>query len=166
MRLSSPSLLAGSLDQKSPAISGNVVFGLFAVAAACVIWIDRLTSGAAMLSGLVVLLPGVWFPVAAQLAHSMPLLLCATALGGLSAALGYRGSLEEANRIAPSDQRSEVVSSYLAAVHGGNSVPVIGIGLLAAITSSTTAHVSFALIITLLACIALGVGFKASLNEN
>ena len=96
----------------------------------------------------------------------MPLLLCATALGGLSAALGYRGSLEEANRMAPSDQRSEVVSSYLVAVYAGNSVPVIGVGLLAAITSSTTAHVGFALIITLLACIALTVRIKSSLKED
>jgi len=104
-----------------------------------------------MLSGLALLLPSLWLLIVAELTHSMPLLLCATALGGLSAALGYRGSLEEANRIAPSEQRSEVVSSYLIAVYGGNSVPIIGIGLLAAITSSTTAHVSFAAIITALA---------------
>ena len=96
----------------------------------------------------------------------MPLLLCTTALGGLTAALGYRGSLEEANRIAPSDQRSEVVSSYLVAVYGGNSVPVIGIGVLAAITSSTTAHVAFASIITLLACVALTVGINTPLKED
>src|SRR5215470_14882900 len=102
----------------------------------------------------------LWLLIVAKLTHSMPLLLCATALGGLSAALGYRGSLEEANRIAPSEQRSEFVSSYLIAVYGGNSVPIIGIGLLAAITSSTTAHVSFAAIITALACIALIVGMK------
>jgi MFS family permease len=161
-----PKLLADSLHQKSPAISGSVVFGLFAVAAACVVLTSRFAFRAAMLGGLVVLLPSVWFLVAAQLAHSMPLLLCATALGGLSAALGYRGSLEEANRIAPSDQRSEVISSYLVAVYGGNSVPVIGIGLLAAITSSITAHVIFAIVITVLACIALIAGIKTRLKEN
>jgi MFS family permease len=161
-----PNLLADSLHQKSPATSGGVVFGLFAVAATCVILTGGLASRTAMLGGLVMLLPSVWLLVAAQVAHSTPLLLCATALGGLSAALGYRGSLQETNRIAPSDQRSEVVSTYLVAVYGGNSVPVIGIGLLAAATSSMTAHVSFALIVTLLACIALVVGIKARLKEN
>lgn len=161
-----PNLLAHSLHQKSPAISGSVVFGLFAVAAACVILTGRFASKTAMLGGLVVLLPSVWFLLAAELAHSMPLLLCATALGGLSAALGYRGSLEEANRIAPSNQRSEVVSGYLVAVYGGNSVPVIGIGLLAAITNSTTAHGAFAVIITVLACTALAVGIKVAPKEN
>jgi MFS family permease len=156
-----PNLLSGSLQQKSPAISGGVVFQLFAVAAVCVILTGRLASRTAMLSALALLLPSLWLLVAAELAHSMPLLLCATALGGLSAALGYRGSLEEVSRIAPSEQQSEVVSSYLVAVYGGNSVPVIGIGLLAAITSATTAHVSFAAIITALACMALIVGIKA-----
>ncbi|MBV8798502.1 MAG: MFS transporter [Alphaproteobacteria bacterium] len=161
-----PNLLADSLQQKSPAVSGSTVFELFAVAAVSVNLTGRLASGTAMLSGLALLPPSLWLLVAAELTHSMPLLLCATALGGVSAALGYRGSLEEANRIAPSDQRSEVVSSYLIAVYAGNSVPVIGIGLLAAITSSTTAHVSFAAIITVLASIALLVGIKAPPAEN
>jgi MFS family permease len=160
-----PNLLVDSLHQKSPAVSGSVVFELFAVAAVCVILTGRLTGRTAMLGGLIVLLPSVWLLVAAQLAHSMSLLLCATALGGLTAALGYRGSLEEANRMAPSDRRSEVVSSYLVAVYAGNSLPVIGVGLLATITSSTTAHICFALIITLLACIALIVGLRSS-NEH
>lgn len=102
-----PKLLADGLHQKSPAISGSVVFGLFAVAAAFVVLTSRLTSRTAMLGGSVVLLPSIWLLLAAELTHSMVLLLYATAVGGLSAALGYRGSLEEANRIAPSEQRSE-----------------------------------------------------------
>jgi predicted MFS family arabinose efflux permease len=155
-----PNLLSDSLHQRSPAVSGTTVFELFAVAAVCVILTGRLTSRAATLSGLALLPPSLWLLVAAQLGHSIPLLVFATALGGLSAALGYRGSLEEISRMAPSDHRSEVVSSYLIAVYGGNSVPVIGIGILAAITSSTTAHISFAGIITALACMALIVGIK------
>jgi hypothetical protein len=52
----------------------------------------------------------------------MPLLLTAAAVGGVAASLGYRGSLEVVNRIAPPQQRSEVVSSYLMAAFGGNSL--------------------------------------------
>jgi len=156
-----PNLLAQSLHQKSPAVSGAVVFGLFAISAACVWLTARFTSRTATFASLGLLLPSVWLLVAAELAHSMTLLICATAVAGLAAALGYRGSLEEVSRIAPAEQRSEVVSSYLIAVYGGNSVPVIGIGLLAAITSSTTAHIAFAAVITVLAGIALVVGFKA-----
>jgi hypothetical protein len=64
------------------------------------------------------------------------------------------------NRIAPADQRSEVVSSYLIALFAGNSVPVIGIGLLSAATSASVAHVVFAAVITVLAGIAALTGIK------
>jgi sugar phosphate permease len=113
-----------------------------------------------MLSGLTLLLPSLMLLVAAQLLRSMPLLLLATILGGISAALGYRGSLEVVNRIAPSDQRSEVVSSYLIAVYLGNSLPIIGIGLLSDLMSSIAAHLAFAVVIGLLAAVALVTGMK------
>ena len=64
------------------------------------------------------------------------------------------------NRIAPADQRSEVVSSYLIALFAGNSLPVIGIGLLAAAASAVVAHVVFAAVITALAGIAALTGVK------
>jgi hypothetical protein len=73
-----------------------------------------------------------------------------SSLSGVSGRLGYRGSLEAVNRISPSDRRSEVVSSYLVAVYAGNSVPVIGIGLLSAITASLVAHKVFAVVIMVL----------------
>jgi predicted MFS family arabinose efflux permease len=156
-----PNVLSESLGQKSPAVSGSTVFELFAVAAVCVILTGRLSSKTATLSGLALLAPSLWLLVAAEHFHLMLLLLGTTVLVGVSAALGYRGSFEEVGRMAPANQRGEVVSSYLIAVYAGNSVPVIGIGLLAAITSSLTAHISFAVVITLLACIAFIVGVKA-----
>jgi MFS family permease len=161
-----PNLLSESLHQKSPAVSGGVVFELFAVAAVCVILTRRFASRTAVLVSLALLPPSLWLLVAAQLAQSMLLLIGATALGGLSSALGYRGSLEEVDRISPPDRRSELVSSYLVAVYGGNSLPVIGIGLLSAIASSTVAHVSFAALITVLAGIALVVGIKGRADDR
>ena len=98
--------------------------------------------------------------VAAQLLASMPLLLLATMVGGISAALGYRGSLEVVNRIAPRDKRSEVVSSYLIAVYLGNSLPIIGIGLLSDLMNSIAAHLAFSVIIGLLAAVAFATGMK------
>jgi hypothetical protein len=70
-----PNLLAHSLHQKSPAISGSVVFALFAIAAGCVILTARFNSKAAMLGGLVVLLPSVWSLDAAQLCSAPPRLV-------------------------------------------------------------------------------------------
>jgi hypothetical protein len=90
----------------------------------------------------------------------MPLLIFAAALGGVAGGLGYRGSLEVVNRIAPADRRSEVVSSYLVVCFAGNSVPVIGIGLLSAAAGALTAHATFAAVITALAGIAAWTGVK------
>ena len=136
-------------------MAGLVVFALFAVAAAVAAMTGRLTERAAMLSGLALLPPSLGMLVAAHILHSMPLLLGATVLAGLASALGYRGSLEIVNRIAPNEQRSEVVSSYLIAVYLGNSIPVIGVGVLSEWLSSLTTHIAFASVITILAVGAL-----------
>jgi hypothetical protein len=90
----------------------------------------------------------------------MPLLIFAAVLGGVTGGLGYRGSLEVVNRIAPPDRRSETVSSYLIACFAGNSVPVIGIGFLSAHLGALTAHIIFAAVITGLAGLALWTGIK------
>jgi len=155
-----PNLLADSLHQPAPLVAGVVVCELFGIAAVTIVSTGRVGSQAAMLGALVLLLPSVWLLVGAEVARSIPLLIFAAALGGIAGGLGYRGSLEVINRIAPADQRSEVVSSYLVACFAGNSLPVIGIGLMAAATSSLIAHITFAAVITALAGIAALTGVK------
>jgi MFS family permease len=155
-----PSLLNENLQQRSPLVAGAVVFALFVIATATAATTSKLQSRFAMLSGLALLPPSLMLLVAAELLRSMPLLLLATMLGGIAAALGYRGSLEVVNRIAPSDKRSEVVSSYLIAVYLGNSLPIIGIGLLSDMVSSLAAHIAFAVGIGLLAAVAFATGMK------
>jgi MFS family permease len=160
-----PSLLGESLHQSAPAVAGAIVCQLFGIAAVTILVSGRLESRATMLSALAVLLPSVWLLVAAEAVHSMPLLLGAAALGGICGGLGYRGSLEVINRIAPADRRSEVVSSLLIALFAGNSVPVIGIGLLSAVAGAPAAHVAFAIVISALAGIAALTGIKYAPGE-
>jgi len=155
-----PNLLTENLHQSAPLVAGVVVCELFGIAAVTIISTGRLGSQAAMLGALALLLPSVWLLVGAELARSMPLLISAAALGGVAGGFGYRGSLEVINRIAPSDRRSEVVSSYLVVCFAGNSLPVIGIGLMAAATNSLIAHITFAAVITALAGIAAATGIK------
>jgi predicted MFS family arabinose efflux permease len=155
-----PNLLADSMHQPAPLAAGLVVCELFGIAAVTILSTGRLESRAAMLGALALLLPSVWLLVGAEVARSMPLLIFAAALGGVAGGLGYRGGLEVINRIAPADRRSEVVSSYLVACFAGNSLPVIGIGLLSAASSALIAHVTFAAVITVLAGIATLAGIK------
>ena len=155
-----PNLLGESLHQTAPLVAGIVVCGLFSVAAVAILTTGWLPSQATMLTALVLLPPAVWLLVGAQMARSLPLLLIAAALGGIAGGLGYRGSLEVVNRIAPADRRSETVSSYLIALFAGNSVPVIGVGLLSAELGPLTAHIIFAAVITVLAGLAFWTGVK------
>jgi predicted MFS family arabinose efflux permease len=155
-----PSLLGETLYQSAPLVAGGVVCELFLVAAVAILTSGMLASQTATLAALLLLPPSVWILVGAEVNHSLALLLFAAALGGLAGGLGYRGSLEVINRIAPADRRSEVVSSYMIALFAGNSVPVIGIGFLAATTTALTAHVIFAAVLTVLAGLAMLTGLK------
>jgi MFS family permease len=160
-----PNLLGESLHQSAPTVAGAIVCEVFGVAAVTILSTAWLGSQAAMFSALALLVPAAWLLVGAELARSLPLLLFAAALCGVAGGLGYRGSLEVINRIAPADQRSEVVSSYLIALFAGNSVPVIGIGVLSAMAGALTAHVTFAAVITVLAAIAAWAGVAYAPNE-
>jgi MFS family permease len=155
-----PNLLGEGLHQSAPTVAGIVVCEVFGIASITILSTAWLGSRAAMFSALALLLPAAWLLVGAEVVHSLLLLLFAAALCGVAGGLGYRGSLEVINRIAPADQRSEVVSSYLIALFAGNSLPVIGIGLLSAAASALVAHVVFAAVITALAGFAALTGVK------
>jgi MFS family permease len=150
-----PGIVIRDLHETNVAVGGLVVCELAVVATAGILLGRRLTPATAMVGGLLCLLPAVALVVAAQAAQSMGLLLLASALGGAAMALGYRGSLEVVNEIAPDDRRAEVVSSYFIACFVGNSVPVIGIGVLSTLTSPLAASALFAGTIGILSIAAL-----------
>ena len=153
-----PSVLAERLHQTNHAVGGTVVFWLFAVSVAGVILSRRVQSRGAMLAGLGLLVPSLILLELAQWLRSMPILLAGTTLAGVSSALGYRGSLQVINTISPEDRRGEVVSTYLLAGFLGNSVPIIGVGILSRVLGSVAAGAVFAITIGAFAVIALVVG--------
>ena len=155
-----PSLLAESLHVAAPIVSGAIVCEVFGTAAVTILLTGWLSSRTTLFTALTLLLPSAWLLVGAEIAQSPPLLFVSAALCGITGGLGYRGTLEAINRIAPVDRRSEVVSSYLIACFAGNSVPVIGIGLLSAEAGALFAHMTFAGVITALAILAAITGIK------
>ena len=116
----------------------------------------RCKSRTAMLSGAALLIPGVVLLVAAQTLQSLPILVAGAVVTGIAAALGYRGSLQVINEIAPKAQRAEVISSFAIVCFIGNGVPVIGVGVLSRrSTRRAVATVSLAAVTTVLALVAL-----------
>jgi len=155
-----PSLMAEQLHETSHATAGAVLLEHAVVVAVSIVATKSLSSRAAMLWGLALMIPSVVLLVAAEAAGSMVLMIVATAACGIAAGLGYRGSLQVVNQIAPQDRRAEVVSSYLVCVFMGNALPVIGVGVISTLADPTTASLLFALLISVFAVGALFFGIK------
>jgi len=155
-----PSILAENLNLKSHAIAGALVFELAVVVAAAIVLTRKVKSQKAMLWALVLLIPSAGMVVAAQYLVSLPVMLAGTALCGLASALGYRGSLQVVNEIAPADRRAEVVSAYFVACFSGNSIPIIGVGVLSALVDPVIATAALAAMIALFALAAIPLALK------
>src|SRR5262249_1192527 len=119
-----PSLLVDSLGQKSHAVAGAIVFGMFAISAVTLAAGRGVKDRARKVAGHGLLPARLALLVLGQALASMWLLLVGTALGGVACAFGYRGGLEVVNHIAPPDRRAELVSTYLVVCFTGNSLPV------------------------------------------
>lgn len=155
-----PSVLAGELHVTSHAVAGAIFLELAAAVALVIALTRSLSSRAAMLWSLGLMLPSLALLVTAQLAGSLVVMIVATATCGVAAGLGYRGSLQVVNQIAPDDRRAEVVSAYFICCFLGNALPVIGIGVLSTLISSTVASLVFAMTIAIFAVVALMFGLK------
>lgn len=152
-----PNLLAASMHVHSPALSGAVVAELFAVGAATVVLTPALTSRATMITGLWLLPPSLALLLWAQAAGSIAVLIAATALCGIASAFGFRGSLQEINRIAPPEHRAGLLSAYLLCCYGGNSLPAVGVAVLSRYVGHLWADGIFAAVSVALVGVALAV---------
>jgi MFS family permease len=155
-----PSMLAQHLHVTSHAVAGALFFELAIGVSGTIVLLASVPSRTAMLWALVLMLPSVGLVVAAQVLASMAILVVATAVCGVAAGLGYRGSLQVVNEIAPQDRRAEVVSSYFVCGFCGNALPVIGIGLISTYANPILASIVFAATIALFAIVALIFGLK------
>jgi hypothetical protein len=81
-------------------------------------------------------------------------------VAGAAMALGYRGSLQIVDEIAPADRRAELLSSYLLCCYAGNSLPVLGVGLLSQAVGPESAHRVFGGLLAVLGLIAGVIGGK------
>lgn len=155
-----PSVLTESLHESNRAVGGAVVFELGLVSALTILVTRRMASRTCMLLALMLLLPSLALLIVAQAQGSLPLLLVGTTLSGISGALGYRGSLQVVNQIAPAEQRAGVASAYFLVCFIGNSLPVIAVAMLARTFNSLVADSVFAVTLAVLALAALAMSAK------
>ena len=161
-----PNLMAHSMHLHSPAVSGAIVAELFAAGAITVMAAPMLSSQTTMFIGLWLLIPSLGLLLWAQVAGSLAVLVAATALCGVASAFGFRGSLQEVNRIAPGDRRAEVLSAYLLCCYSGNSLPAVGVSVLSRQVGHLWANIVFAGVSAALALIALAIGRRVRRSSD
>ena len=150
-----PSILSRDLHIKSHAAAGALFFELAIVVAVVIVATRTLASRTSMMASLALMIPAAAAVPVAQMSGSLWVMLATTALVAVSAGLGYRGSLQVVNGIAPPDKRAAIVSSYFVCCFIGNAVPVIGVGILSGFTNPTLADIAFAGTIAVFAAVAL-----------
>jgi MFS family permease len=155
-----PSLLANSLHIDSHAGGGAVIFFMFACGILAIAASTRWSSRVTTYLGLALIPPGVALLIGAQHTSSLALLMAASAIGGASGALGFCGSLQVVNDIAPGGRRAATVASLLVVCYAGLSLPVIGIGLLTAASGAATADLVFAIVVCGLAGVAAAICWR------
>lgn len=161
-----PTVLAQSIHEPGPANGGALVSELFLLGAVTAVAARRVASRTAILWALILLLPTLALLVLAERQHSMAILIADMAFAGISTGLGYRGSLEMINQIAPQDRRAEMVSSYLIACYAGISLPVIGIAVITQVADAFAADLIFAVVIALAAAGAFLVELRSGRSRS
>jgi MFS family permease len=126
-----PSFLSEVLHQQSHAVSGAVVFAMFAAAVVTAVLLSRFATRPVVLSGLSILLPALALIVAGLSQASMVLFLIGTIVGGVSVGAIFIGSLSTAHRLAPVENRGRVVSTYFVFAYVGLTIPVVAVGIAA-----------------------------------
>ena len=98
----------------------------------------------AQAAGLVLLAAGLLALVLAAPAQSAALLVIGVILAGAGHGVAVLAAQDDLTRIAPGGQRAEVSAAFYVCVYLGVAVPVIGIGVLAVVTTLFTAVATFA----------------------
>lgn len=125
------------------AAAGLILLTAAAAQAICTHW----SVLGARSTGLVLLAIGLAGLVLAGALASIGLLIAAAVVAGAGQGLTFMAAVREVNDISPATQRGEVLSAFYVATYSGVGIPVIGTGLLAAITGLPTAVAIFAAVI-------------------
>src|SRR5262249_47261387 len=134
-----PDVVRNDLDIDSALLAGAIVCEFAALGAAVVVATPGLRSRTGVLWGLALLVPSAGGLLLAKALPSLAVLVASSAIGGIAFGLCYRGALQAVNVMAPDDRRAAVVSSFMIACFLGNSLPVIGVGVLSTWTDATFA---------------------------
>ncbi|MEV5599002.1 MFS transporter [Streptomyces sp. NPDC052496] len=138
------------MHQHSPLLVGVLVCAAFSAAGLTQLAIRRFSLYAGALGGMVVVPLGLVLIVAALPTESLWLFLLGAVVGGAGAGAAFRSGVALVSGSAPASLAGQAVSSLFVAAYLGLTVPVIGVGVLAAASSLFVAAVVFAVLVGVL----------------
>ena len=161
-----PGFLGQLLGIDSRATVGLVVFAVFAASTVGQTALRRVPSELAFRAGCLALIAGMGVVAVGLALSSLAALVAGGVLAGLGQGLNLRAGLSAVNAAAPADHRAEVASSFFTVAYVALSVPVVGVGLLAELTSLRAAGLIFAALVALLALSVLLLVGQRNSNQS
>lgn len=123
-----PSYAASLLDADNLLVGGGAVSVMLGSACAAQLVARRVGHRRAMVLGMAAQVAGLAAIVAAVPAGSAALLLAGALLAGVGLGLAFMGGLGLVSRVAPPENRAEVLSACYVIIYLGESIPVLGVG--------------------------------------
>jgi MFS family permease len=122
-------ILSQVLDLPDRALTGAVVFTLFAASAVAQVALKDVTTKPALRIGCVVLAVGAVALGASLPTASLALLLLALVVIGVGQALCFRAAVASISAQSPPEERARTITSFFLVVYVGISLPVVVVGL-------------------------------------
>lgn len=142
-----PTFVIEVLGDDNLAVAGGVMALMLAASAVAQLSAQRLESLRTQTAGLVVMVAGVIALIIAVVDKSLPVLLAGSLLAGAGQGLAFMGSLGDVSEMAPADRKGDIVASYYVVVYLATALPAVGVGVLAQLTSLSTAFLVFAYLV-------------------
>ncbi|SCK49727.1 Predicted arabinose efflux permease, MFS family [Streptomyces sp. WMMB 714] len=146
-----PSFLGSVLDMPSLALSGGVVFSVFAASTAGQILLVPRFGGASLAAGCTGLVLGMSLLTAALAVESFELLVAAGLVAGLGQGMSFRAGLTAVNAAAPASRRAAVASTFFIVIYVALSLPVVGVGIATDLAGLRVAGIGFSVAVAVLA---------------
>ena len=149
-----PAFLA-LLGVTSHALVGLVVFAVFAGSTVGQLLLEVVPNEAALPAGCGGLILGMAVLAAGLAVSSLALFIAGAVISGLGQGLSFRAGLAGVNQASPPEERASVASSFFVVAYVAISIPVIGEGVLAQVSSLKPAGLVFAGVVAALASVVL-----------
>jgi MFS family permease len=150
-----PSFLLDLLHEPSHALSGAVVFTVFAASTLGQVTLARRFGHRALAAGCAALIAGMGLLAAGLAVTSLALVIAAAIIAGLGQGLCMRAGLEAVNSQAPAQRRAGVASTFFIVMYLGIALAAIGVGIAATPLGLRTAGIAVCIVVAAIAAAAL-----------